>query len=288
MADKPTVDDLTGIETTGHEWDGIKELNNPLPLWWLWILYACIIWSFGYWIAYPAWPLVTDYTKGILGYSSRTEIITDMADAKQRQATQLLKLEKVSLEEIRTDPDLLSFALAGGRSAFNVNCSQCHGSGAQGFAGYPNLNDDEWLWGGTLDQISFTITHGARNDEDEDARASDMPAFLTDEVLTKEQISEVTDYVLSLSGKTEGAIDAGKEIFVENCEACHGEGGVGNTDLGAPALNNNIWLYGGDKDTVMETISRSRGGVMPAWGKILPETTVKALAVYIHSLGGGK
>jgi len=287
MADKPTIDDLTGVETTGHDWDGIRELNSPLPVWWLWILYATIIWSIGYWVAYPAWPLVSDYTKGVLGYSSRTEVINDMAEAKQRQAAQLQKLETVSLEEIRTDSDLLSFALAGGRSAYNVNCSQCHGSGAQGFAGYPNLNDDEWLWGGTLEQINFTITHGIRNNIDEDSRVSDMPAFLTDEVLTKEQISEVAGYVLSLSGKTEGATDGGKEIFEENCVACHGDDGVGNDELGAPALNNNIWLYGGDKDTVTDIISRSRGGVMPAWGKILPETTVKALTVYIHSLGGG-
>jgi len=290
MADQRQVDELSGVETTGHEWDGIKELNTPLPRWWLWILWATVIWSIGYWIVYPAWPLVASHTKGVFGYSSRGEVAAEIKAVKASQQAFLGKLRDASLEQIRTDAGLLEFALAGGRSAFNVNCSQCHGSGAQGFKGYPNLNDDEWIWGGTLVAINDTITHGVRNEDDDKARSSDMPAFLRSEVLKAEQIADVAEYVLSLSGKPHAAAAAkrGKPIFAENCVACHGEGGKGNAEFGAPALNNDIWLYGGDRAAIVDTISYSRRGVMPAWGRILDTATIKQLAVYVHSLGGGK
>jgi len=290
MDDQHHIDEVTGIETTGHEWDGIRELDNPLPNWWRWIFYASIVWAFGYWIAYPAWPLINSHTKGLLGYSSRIDVDQEMAQAKDRQKVHLAKLAQASLEDIRTDPELLEFALAGGRSAFNVNCSQCHGSGAQGFMGYPNLNDDEWLWGGTIKDIHFTISHGIRNTADDDARTSTMPAFLKDETLDKRQISDVAEYVLSLSGSPHDAAAAqrGKPLFAEHCVACHGAEGIGNAEFGAPALNNGIWLYGGDKNVITNTIANSRAGVMPAWGRILEPVTIKKLAVYIHSLGGGK
>ena len=289
MADKH-IDEFTGIETTGHEWDGVRELNNPLPNWWRWIFYATIVWSLGYYVAYPSWPLISSYTTGMLGYSSRAEVAQEVAAAKERQKVHLDKLEKLSLQEIQTDAELLNFALAGGRSAFNVNCSQCHGLGAQGFTGYPNLNDDEWLWGGTLDAISHTITHGVRNPDGEEARDSAMPAFLKDEVLEAAQINDVAEYVLAMSGQQADAAAAekGKPLFAEHCVACHGEKGEGLAEFGAPALNNNIWLYGGDKAAIVDTISNSRSGVMPAWGQILEPVVVKQLAVYIHSLGGGK
>lgn len=289
MADQMEKDAVTGTATTGHEWDGIKELNTPLPRWWLWVFYACIVWSIGYWIAMPAWPLVSGYTKGVLGYSSRAEVKAEVEEAAKAQSGLNDRLRSSTLEQIRTDSELLEFALAGGRSAFNVNCSQCHGSGAQGFAGYPNLNDDEWLWGGSLKDISYTITHGARNDTDDDARTSDMPAFLKDEVLDAKQIDDVTEYVMSLSGKTEKADAAGrgKAIYAENCVDCHGKTGAGNQEFGAPALNNGIWLYGGDRATIRQTISNSRKGVMPAWGSLLNPDVIKKLAIYVHSLGGG-
>jgi len=290
MAEDKDIDAISGIETTGHEWDGIKELDNPLPNWWRWIFYASVVWSIGYWIAYPAWPLISTHTKGVLGYSSRAEVAEEIAVAKQAQAGLRAKLQTASLEQIRTQPDLLEFALAGGRSAFNVNCSQCHGSGAQGFAGYPNLNDDEWLWGGSLTNIQKTITHGARNTDDDDARTSDMPAFGRDEILTKAQVTDVAEFVLKLSGQDHdaGRAGLGGAIYAEQCLACHGKDGGGDTEQGAPALNNAIWLYGGDRKTIVETISNSRRGVMPAWGRILDQVTIKQLAVYIHSLGGGR
>jgi cytochrome c oxidase cbb3-type subunit 3 len=289
MADQPHVDEFSGIETTGHEWDGIRELNNPLPNWWRWILWASVIWAIGYWIVMPAWPLISSHTTGVLGYSSRANLTAEMAAAEAARKASLDKLAAASLEQIRTDSELLQFALAGGRSAFSVHCSQCHGSGAQGFAGYPNLNDDEWLWGGTVEEIQATITHGVRNADDDDARQSDMPAFLRDEMLDRAQVGDVAEYVLSLSGQAGDAAAAarGAPLFAENCAACHGEDGAGSTEFGAPALDNDIWLYGGDRASIVKIISESRGGVMPAWGRILDEVTIKKLAIYVHSLGGG-
>ncbi|MEQ8228533.1 MAG: cytochrome-c oxidase, cbb3-type subunit III [Rhodospirillales bacterium] len=290
MSGQRELDQISGIETTGHEWDGIRELDNPLPRWWLWVFWATVVWSVGYWIVYPAWPLVSSYTKGVFGYSSRAEIEQTIKDAHAAQAGMRNKIAAASLEQIRTDATLREFALAGGRSAFNVNCSQCHGAGAQGFVGYPNLNDDEWLWGGTIDAIYHTISHGIRNADSEDARQSEMPAFGRDGILNKNQIGDVADYVLSLSGQTAdtAAVARGQSIYADNCAACHGDGGVGNIELGAPALNNSLWLYGGDKAALTTTIKNSRAGVMPAWGQILDDVTIKQLAIYIHSLGGGK
>jgi len=282
-------DAVTGVDTTGHEWDGIKELNNPLPRWWLWTFYASILWSIGYWIVYPAWPLVSSYTEGVIGYSSRQEVMERIAEAKEAQSAYLGRIEAASLDEIRNDSELLNFALAGGRSAFAVNCSQCHGQGAQGFVGYPNLNDDDWIWGGTPEEIMQTINFGIRN-EHEDSRYSEMPAFGRDGILDRSQINAVVEYVLKLSGQEHDADLAatGQDIFVEQCVACHGENGEGIRETGAPRLSDSIWLYGGDRETLRETVTNARFGVMPAWTGRLDEATIKQLAVYVHSLGGGE
>jgi cytochrome c oxidase cbb3-type subunit 3 len=289
MAVKQNVDDLTGVETTGHEWDGITELNKPLPKWWLYVLYATIIWSIGYWVIYPAWPLLSDYSRGFLGYSQRQTVSESVAAARAMQAGMNERLVKASLAEIRADPKLLDIALAGGRTAFGDNCAPCHGRGAQGAKGFPNLNDDDWIWGGKLDDIHQTINHGIRNGAS-DARDSAMPRFGLDGVLEKQQITDAAEYALSLSGgSTEAAAaERGKTIFAENCVACHGENGKGNPELGAPNLTDAIWLYGSAKSDVVKSIETGRGGVMPAWAERLDAATVKTLAVYIHSLGGGQ
>ncbi|WP_193180243.1 cytochrome-c oxidase, cbb3-type subunit III [Nisaea sediminum] len=289
MAHNVEKDAVTGVDTTGHEWDGIKELNNPLPRWWLWTFYITIVWSIGYWVVYPAWPLVSSYTEGMFGYSSRQEVMDRIAEAKEAQSAYLGKIESASLDEIRNDGELLNFALAGGRSAFAVNCSQCHGQGAQGFVGYPNLNDDDWIWGGKPEEIMQTINFGIRSAHD-DTRFSQMPAFGTDEILERPQINAVVEYVLKLSGQEHDAALAGtgQEIFVEQCAACHGENGKGMRELGAPNLSDSIWLYGGDRETLRATVTNARYGVMPAWTGRLDEATIKQLAVYVHSLGGGE
>ena len=277
--------------TTGHEWDGIQELNTPLPRWWLWTFYLTIIWALGYWVVYPAIPLATSFTKGAFGWSSREQIVKDMDGLKTLRGPMTAKIEQASLQEIEKSPELLSFARAQGSAAFAVNCSPCHGAGAQGFKGYPNLNDDDWLWGGSLDAIHQTLQHGIRWDADKETRSSMMPSFGKDGILKPDEISTVADYVRSLSGlPTEKSADLAKgtEIFAGNCAACHGEKGEGNQDMGAPKLNDKVWLYGSDKSVIMERIQLGGGGQTPAWSARLDAPTIKSLAVYVHSLGGGQ
>jgi cytochrome c oxidase cbb3-type subunit 3 len=290
MADKKEIDEVSGVETTGHEWDGIKELNNPLPRWWLWTFYACIIWALAYTVFYPAWPGITGATAGILGWSSRGDLAKEVETAKAAQAVYLDKLAATDITQVSADPELVQFASAGGASMFKVYCVQCHGSGAQGGPGYPNLNDDSWIWGGTIEDIYTTLMHGVRYAADEDTRISDMPAFGRDEILTREDINNVAWYVRKLSGQDfeETNAAAGETIFADNCAACHGDNGQGTPELGAPRLNDAIWLYGGTHADIVAQVTSPRQGVMPAWSARLGETSVKQLAVYVHGLGGGQ
>jgi cytochrome c oxidase cbb3-type subunit 3 len=176
--------------------------------------------------------------------------------------------------------------MAGGQSVFGDNCAACHGSAAQGSPGYPNLADDDWLWGGTLDEIHTTIQHGIRAGDD-DTRESDMPAFGHEDVLENAEIEQVVEYVMSLSGSGD-AKAADQEIFADNCAACHGDDGKGLPEVGAPNLTDAIWLYGGSREAVTETVTASRHGVMPAWSGVLDDAQIKQLALYVHSLGGGE
>jgi cytochrome c oxidase cbb3-type subunit III len=286
---KREVDDVTGVETTGHEWDGIKELNKPLPRWWLLTFYASIIWSIGYWIVYPAWPLANDYTRGIWGYSQRATVAAEVKAGIEAQAAMRQKLDQTPLPDVRKDPELLRFASAAGSASFQTNCAPCHGRGAQGFTGYPNLNDDDWIWGGTVEEIHKTILHGIRTGDDK-ARSVQMPKFGIDKLLDDAKINDVAEYTLSLAGKaTDPAAAArGAPIYKEQCALCHADDGKGKIDQGAPNLTDGIWLYGGSKEQVVESIRTGRGGMMPAWEPRLDSTTLKSLAVYVHSLGGGK
>jgi cytochrome c oxidase cbb3-type subunit 3 len=283
------IDPVTGTPTTGHEWDGVRELNTPLPRWWLWVFYATIVFSIGYWVVYPSWPLITSSTKGVLGWSSRTAALNEVEALKAQRAPLMDKLAAASLKEIAGDPTLLDFALVVGKRVFADNCAPCHGAGGGGAKGYPNLNDDDWLWGGKLDDIALTITHGARSGDDK-GHVGSMPAFGRDGLLKDEQISAVADYVRSLSGLVPASTNVaeGKKVFAEICVTCHGADGKGNRELGAPNLTDAIWLYGSDKAIIMEGLRNGRGGVMPAWGARLDPTTIKALTVFVHTLGGGE
>jgi len=277
-------------QTTGHAWDGIEELNSPLPRWWLWTFYATILWAFVYWIFYPAWPTISSYTSGVLGYSTRGQVAADLADLRAIRGAKGAALQQVSLADIEKDPALLAFAQAQGKAAFGNNCAPCHGVGATGAKGYPNLNDDDWLWGGTLEEIVESIAYGVRSGNAK-AHESAMPAFGKDGLLKPNEIVTVANYVRSLSGlSVRPGVDlaAGKKIFADNCAVCHGADGTGNQELGAPNLTDRIWLYGPDEATIIETISNSRSGVMPAWAGRLDPGTINALAVYVHTLGGGK
>ncbi|AGB44924.1 cytochrome c oxidase, cbb3-type, subunit III [Mesorhizobium australicum WSM2073] len=282
------IDEVSGISTTGHEWDGIRELNNPLPRWWVICFYITIVWALGYTIFYPAWPMLTSATKGVLGYSSRNEVKNELAAADAAKDKYVAAVQSKSVSEILADDTLREFAVAAGGAAFKVNCTQCHGSGAAGSKGFPNLNDDDWLWGGKPDQIQQTITHGIRFVLDSDTRVSEMPAFA--EVLTAEQIAQVSTFVASLSGGVENSalIAPGAKVFAESCAACHGDTAKGNREVGAPDLTDAIWLYGSGESAIAAQVRAPRQGVMPAWGARLGETKVKELAVYVHSLGGGE
>lgn len=290
MAAQHEKDAVTGTTTTGHEWDGIRELNTPLPRWWINTFYACILWSIAYWVVYPAWPMISNYTTGVFGYSSRADVEKELAALKIRRGEQASALEKASLEDIKKNPEMLRIAMAQGRAAFGDNCAPCHGAGAAGSKGYPNLNDDEWLWGGTLANIQQTIQHGIRWSTNQDTRVGDMMAFGKQGILKKDEIEHVVDYARSLAkldmGK--GHIAKGKELYATNCESCHGPEGKGNLDLGAPNLTDAIWLYGSDRGAMIETVTNGRAGAMPAWVHRLDPVTIKSLTVYVHSLGGGK
>lgn len=284
------IDTLTGTATTGHEWDGLRELNTPLPRWWLWLFYITIVWAVGYWIVYPAWPLLTNSTQGVFGWHTRSAVVSDLDELKRQRGAMMVKLTGASLAEIVADPKLLDFARAQGRVAFADNCAPCHGAGGGGAKGYPNLNDDEWLWGGKLSDIEQTIRHGARAGDDK-GHQGNMPAFGRDNILKTNEISAAAEFVRSLSGlATEPGADLalGKKVFADNCAACHGAEGKGNRELGAPNLTDKIWFYGSDKATIVQGIQNGRGGVMPAWGGRLSEPTIKALTVYVHTFGGGE
>ncbi|NBO17677.1 MAG: cytochrome-c oxidase, cbb3-type subunit III [Proteobacteria bacterium] len=277
-------DALSGIETTGHEWDGIKELNNPAPRWWLIIFILTCVWAIGYWVVYPAWPTLTGNTKGSAGWTQYKKLAEEQAEIMARRGVMAEKIKAASLNSIQADPELYAFAVAGGRTLFKENCAACHGTGAQGAPGYPNLNDDDWLWGGKLEDIYKTIRVGARSTH-ADTRSTQMPSF--NEQLKKDEIAAVAGYVLSLSGEAK-ATEQGAEIFAQNCAACHGKEGKGNQELGAPNLADAIWLYGNSKEQVMAQVSNPRHGVMPTWESRLSDETIKQLAIYVHSLGGGE
>ena len=284
------IDSVSGTATTGHEWDGIKELNTPLPRWWIITFYLTIIWAVGYWVVYPAWPLLWSNTPGIMHYSSRAAVAVELANLDKIRGEKLAALGAASLADIEKDPALLALARARGKTVFGDNCAPCHGTGATGAKGYPNLNDDDWLWGGSLDQILQTILYGARSGNSK-GHEGQMLAFGKEGVLKPDEIVTVANYVRALSGlPTRPGYNAaaGAKIFADNCVACHGQNGKGNPDLGSKNLTANIWLYGGDEASLIETITNGRGGVMPAWDGRLDPVTLKAMAVYVHSLGGGK
>ncbi|TMV90470.1 cytochrome-c oxidase, cbb3-type subunit III [Thioclava sp. BHET1] len=283
------------VETTGHQWDGIEEYNNPLPRWWLWTFYATVIWGVGYSIAMPAWPIfASGATPGILGSSTRADLSADVAKFAAMNKPVQEKLVSVSLDQISSDPELSNYTQNAGAAIFRTWCAQCHGAGAGGNSslGYPNLLDSDWLWGGTIDDIHFTVTHGIRNETDPEgeARFSQMPAFGRDQILSKEEIAQVVQYVRKISGQENDAAlaSAGESIFMDNCTACHGETGTGDQALGAPNLTDAIWLYGGDVDTLTYSVTNARYGVMPNWNTRLSEADIRAVAAYVHNLGGGQ
>ena len=281
---EPRFDEATGQNTTGHSYDGIEELNTPLPRWWLWTFYLTIIWGIGYTIAYPAWPLISGATEGVLGYSTRGQVAEDIAAHEAANAELVSQLVSADLSTLAPGDDLHRYAVARGGAVFRAQCSQCHGAGAQGAKGYPNLLDNDWLWGGTLEEIAYTVRHGIRNDTDENAHYSEMPAF--GDILEASEIEALADFIPTLA--TGGGSEPGATLYADNCAACHGDAGEGDPIGGAPNLADAIWLYGDDRAALVETITNARFGVMPAWGQRLAEADVRAVSTYVHALGGGE
>jgi len=290
MADKPRIDEPTGTPTVGHEWDGIEELDTPMPRWWLYTLYATIAFSLIYTILYPAWPLLNSATSGLLGWTARGDYERSVAAEEQRNAPVRAALSRIPIERLAESSALMQSAIEGGRAAFKVQCVQCHGSGAVGGKGYPNLNDDDWLWGGNIKDIHQTLAEGIRQPGNDNTRTSIMPAFGRDGILNADQIDDVVSYVrvIAKQERPNASARRGTQLYADNCAACHGAAGEGNRTFGAPRLNDAIWLYGGDREALTETVTNARRGMMPAWGPRLDPVTVKMLAAYVHSLGGGE
>ena len=285
----PERDEHSGVETTGHEWDGIRELNNPLPRWWLWTFYGCIAFAIIYWVLMPAWPGLNGYTRGVLGRSDRAEVATELAALKTLRGAQEVRLQNASLTQIETDPALQAYALAVGQSVFGDNCAGCHGVGGAGARGYPNLRDDVWLWGGDLNAIEHTLRVGIRSGH-QNARQSQMPSFGRDQILSGEQVNDLTEYVTALSRRkaSPDSVSRAAPVFQAQCAVCHGAAGKGNQAFGAPNLTDQDWLYGGDRNSIHTQIWNGRAGVMPTWEKRFDTATIKALTVYVHANASGR
>ncbi|MBB37179.1 MAG: cytochrome-c oxidase, cbb3-type subunit III [Hirschia sp.] len=291
--DNKPVDEHSGLQTTGHSWDGISELNNPLPRWWLYTWYITIGIAVIYMIlmpAIPALPGLGTNTPGLRNHSDRDNVSLAISEMQQKRQSDATALLDASLRDIETDRDLQQFALAMGESLFGDNCATCHGAGGRGAKGYPVLADDIWLWDGTLEGIETTLRHGIRHEEDEDTRFSAMPRFGQDGFLTAAQISDLTEYVLHLSDRSDDpeAVERASGNWVAQCSSCHGDQGKGDRTQGAPDLTDADWLFGDSKRDIFDTIYHARNSHMPAWEGRLDDASIKALAVYVHSLGGGE
>jgi len=281
-------DEHSGVETTGHEWDGIKELDNPLPRWWLWVFYGSIAVAVVYWILMPAWPGLKGYTPGLMKQSDRVDVVEQLNALQAQRSQGEALLMNASLDQIERNPELQAHALAVGQSVFGDNCATCHGAGGGGAKGYPNLRDDVWLWGGSLAEIEQTIRIGVRSAHPE-TRMSMMPAFGRDGMLTNAQVADVAEYVVALSGREADAagVARGRQIYADNCVACHGPTGQGDRAQGAPDLTDREWLYGSDREAIRGQIHNGRNGVMPTWEGRFSPAVIKALAVYVHVNAGG-
>jgi len=282
-------DEPTGQHTTGHSWDGIEELNTPMPRWWLGMFYGSIVIAIIYAVLMPSIPLINSHFKGVLEYSDRGAVAQDIAAMQIERSVFADKLSGADLNDITGDPELFRFAMAAGKSAFGDNCATCHGAGGQGFKGYPNLNDDIWIWGGSFEDIRHTLEVGIRSLH-EDTQFNLMQAYGRDDLLTRDEIKDVTDYLLAFTNRSDNAEAAarGTVIFEANCASCHGADAKGDRSQGAPNLTDAEWLYGGEPADIIETLNNGRQGVMPNWNERLDPEMITALAVYVHALGGGE
>ena len=286
-------DAATGRETTGHEWNGIKELDTPIPRGVLMFLIVTHIWAIAWWFFVPAWPLGQTYTKGLLGVDQQTTVEARVVEGQQQRSAWTTRLEAEPYEAILADEALMKTVRDTGRQLFGDNCAACHGRDGRGRANYPDLTDDDWLWGGGPELIEQTM-RGGINTAHPDTRIGQMPAFGRDQMLDREQVRNAAAYVYSLTNPDYSTpenldrIDAGHEVFVSTCAACHGDNGQGNLDVGAPNLTDARWIYGGDLDTIIASVHGGRQGHMPTWDERLTTAEIRTLAVYVHDLGAAR
>jgi len=278
-------DSFTGYLTTGHEWNGITELNTPVPRAIYFFLTLAFLFSLGYWVLMPAWPLGDTYTKGLLGNDQRKIVAASLKAAALNREVWTKKIANESYGAILAAPALMADVRETGHALFGNNCAACHGVDAKGGPGFPNLTTSSWLWGGKPEDIFTTIRVGI-NSAHKDSRSSQMPAFGRDQMLKRDEVFKAASYVYSLSNPASKEVDpkdveAGKAIFAANCVACHGEDAKGNPELGAPNLTDEFWIYGGDLDTIDTTIWGGRQGHMPTWEARLSELDRKILTLYL-------
>lgn len=291
MADEK-LDPVTGQRTTGHEWNGIEELNTRIPRLVFFFLAAATLFSIVYWILMPAWPTGRSYTKGVLGFDQRAAVTREVGEAAASRATWTNRIASESFEQIAADPELMSYVRTAGHTPFIDNCAACHGVDGAGGAGFPNLAARAWLWGGEPETLAETIRTGI-NSTSPDTRISQMLAFGRDGMLQRDQVLAVAAYVRSLSGQKLDAADAarreaGQIVFAENCVACHGDDARGKREVGAPNLTDTVWQYGGDAQSVYTSIYSGRQGHMPGWSQRLSPTDIKLLTLYVGTLGEPK
>lgn len=286
-----TRDPVTGQMTTGHEWNGIEELDTPVPRVVLFFLAATILFSIVYWVLMPAWPLGWTYTKGLLGLDQREIVTKQIRGAAAARAAWTDRIASADYGAIAADPALMEHVRNTGRTLFVDNCAVCHGTRGTGGPGFPNLAAKAWLWGGEPEAIAETIRVGI-NSAHRETRISEMMAFGRDGILTPEAVHDVVAYVRALSGQDLSEADqartgAGKEAYAANCASCHGEDGAGSRDFGAPSLTDEYWIYGGDAQSVETSIYAGRQGHMPHWEGRLSPIDIKVLTIYVGTLGGG-
>lgn len=285
-------DPVSGRETTGHVWNGIKELDTPVPRGVLIFLIVTHIFAFAWWVLMPTWPLGDTYTKGILETDQRRSVEKHLLESQEGRASWAKLIETESFAQIEADPDLMAIVRSTGHQLFGDNCAACHGVDGKGGKNYPDLTDNDWIWGGTPERIEETMRIGV-NTEHPQARISQMPSFGRDGILDPDKVKDAAAYVYSLSHPeyvttaNRAAVSSGRELFQANCSICHGENARGNQDIGAPNLTDTHWIYGGDLAQIVETVHGGRQGHMPTWDERLTDTQIKILALYVHDLGAG-
>lgn len=284
------VDPVSGTETTGHDWNGIKELDTPVPRAVLLFIIITHVWAVIYWVLMPAWPLAFTYTEGLLGIDQGEIVEARLREDQQVRSGWVDQVNALSYDEIAADEALMVRVTETGHQLFGDNCAVCHGRDAGGNAGYPDLTDNDWLWGdGSPEAIAETLRIGvnARHDE---TRISQMPAFGREQMLTGEEVRSAAAYVYSLSYPDYSTpenldfIEGGKEIFAANCVGCHGETAAGDPEAGAPNLTDDRWIYGGELEQIIASVHGGRQGHMPTWDERLAPEEIKMLALYVHSL----